>query len=327
MATLKEIAEIAGVHITTVSKALNNANDVSINTKNKIIRIAQDVGYSPKHLQKKEGESFTIAAIYPDFQSSYFSRLLMSIEASIASKGGFLVTACSQFNPEVELNLLRQFTQMQGIDGIILISPDNEFENRLKDYELHIPVVVLANEEVSKKYDFINIDDMGGIEYLKRMGHKQIGYLGETLTFQRLKYFRQAMEKHGLPVDESFIRVSPYRFEEAGYTAMNDMIESGSLRTAIYAAYDNIAIGALRALYGAGLKVPDDISIVGQDDILVSSYLKDRLTTINCHIEEQGSIVASILHTKILNPNFKAIQNVVISTELMLRDSTGVNKR
>lgn len=327
MPTLKDIAKIAGVHVTTVSKALNNSSDVSLTTREKIFHIARDIGYIPYSRQKGEKNSFVIAAIYPDFPSSYYSRLLVSIENNVARKNGILITACSQFNPEMELFLIKYFSQLKNIDGIILITPHEELDKRLAGVEIHIPIVVLAHHDVIRQWDVISVDDRGGIydavDHLVNLGHRHIGYIGETLTYQRLNYFRDAMRRHNLPMDEEFIKVSPLRFEEAGYREMSDLIGRGKLPTAIYAAYDNIAIGVLRAIYEAGLKVPEDISIIGQDDIMVSSYLKDRLTTINCHIDEQGNIAVSILFKKILTPNFTAVQRVMIRTELQVRDSTG----
>lgn len=327
MIKLKDIAQLTGVHVSTVSKALHGGNDVSIEKREEVLRVAHKLGYRlpGQRRTRKLGDAITVAVIYPDIASTYYSRLLVSIEEKISRYNGFMISACSHFSSENETLLIERFVNMPNLDGLILITDSQNLTESLSKIEQLMPIVVISHGDIANKVDLIKVNDRDAIDdaiaQLIFQGHSEIGYIGETLTYHRLNSFRISMEKHGLPVNENHIKVSTSRFEEAGYIEMNKMIKQGDLPTAIYVAYDNIAFGAMRAIYEAGMKIPRDISIIGQDATKTADYLKDKLTTIDCHIEEQGNIACSILYKKIVDPNFTVMQNVVIGTELIMGET------
>jgi len=280
---------------------------------------------------RKPGETLTVAVIYPDMPSSYYSRLLVAIEEKISRYNGFVISACSRFDVLNEAHLAQSFSNMPNISGLIIITGSRDLTEPLSRIGTALPVVVISHGDVDNKVDLIKVNDQGGVDeaigYFAKQGHKEIGYIGEPLTHLRLSYFMEAMSKRGLPVQDKFIRISNSRFEDAGYSEMSKMLKQGDCPTAIYAAYDNIALGAMRAIYEAGLKIPQDISIIGEDAIETAGYLQDRLSTIDCHIEEQGNIACSILYKKIMDRDFTAVQSVAVATELVLRDTVAAPSR
>jgi DNA-binding LacI/PurR family transcriptional regulator len=235
---------------------------------------------------------------------------------------------CSQFDPETEQKLVNYFTKMGNVDGIICISA---MDHLLPMGNFNIPMVVISQTDVSfDNIDWIKVDDRGGIcnaiDHFVRLGHRRIAYIGEKLTYSRLDYYKEALQTNNIEIEESLIKVSSHRFERAGYESMLALIDEKNLPTAVFAAYDDIALGAIRALHEHSLRIPQDISLVGVDDIVSSSYLKERLTTISCHIDEQVEIALDLLLKKIYNPQFKAVQNITIKTEFIQRDTVGAPK-
>jgi DNA-binding LacI/PurR family transcriptional regulator len=327
MTKLSDIAKLTGVHVTTVSKALNGSDEISVAKREEIVQTARTLGYllPDQRAPKKLNDVLTVAVIYPDMTSSYYSRILVAIEEKVSCYNGYMVTACSRFDADNEVHLADRFANMPNVDGLIVISGSQNLTRLLGKVGALMPVVVITHSDIDNKIDLIRVNDRDGIneaiDYFAKMGHRNIGFIGERFTILRLGYFKEALLKHGLLVNEDFIKVSSYRFEEAGYDNMSKLLKQGKLPTAIYAAYDNIAIGAMKAIYEAGLKIPDDISIIGEDDLDIGDYQKDRLSTIDCHVEEQGDIACSILYKKIMDRSFNAMQNVVIRTELIIRDS------
>ncbi len=325
MITLKEISQIAGVSISTVSKALSGAHDIGDESRKRIQEIADSHGYvAPKGRRRKEAnEQPILAIIYPDMTSSYFTHLLDCFDKQLRAKNGTLVMGCSRFDIDIERKLLEHFMESDAVDGIVCITPFNQIDSMPKR---GVPVVVISQTNLEfSSVDTIKVNDRQGIfqtiERLKFLGHKKIGYIGEKNTYSRLNYFKEAMKYHSCEIDESLIKVSPHRFEYAGYDSMNQLISENNLPTALFASYDDIAVGIARALYEKNIRIPEDISLVGIDNTASSLYLKDRLSSIGCHIEEQVQIALNTLFNKINNPQFTVVQNITIQTELIARDT------
>ena len=153
------------------------------------------------------------------------------------------------------------------------------------------------------------------------MEHKKIGFIGDRHTEDKLRLFYKATERLGVSTYPEYIAVESTRFEEAGYNGMERMIKSGNMPTALLAAYDDIAIGAIHCMEKHGLKCPEDMSVIGIDNIKTASYEHISLTTISSNTEKMNSIAAAILFKKIENRAFNVFQSVTVKSTLVLRNS------
>lgn len=334
MTKLKDIASIAGVSISTVSKALNNSSEIRKETKANIVRIARDLNYDLGITQvdgsSKDGHS--IGVICPEVDSNYYTQLISTIGIRISRLGYCYTVAVSDFQPEKEERYLEFFND-QGVDGIVLITENPNIQdiiNPIKDV-WRIPLVLITTGNDMDSFDCIRIDDyfgvMTGVEHLIKLGHKKIGYIGDNLTQGRLKALYDTLEKHGLSATKDHISISNLRFEECGYQGMKAIFDCGSYPTAIFSAYDDIAIGAMRAIREHGLSIPDDISIIGMDNVAVCPYLYKGLTTVSNSIKEMAVITISILSRKMKDKEFSAVQNVVLKPSLVIRETVAPLKK
>ena len=168
------------------------------------------------------------------------------------------------------------------------------------------------------------IDD--AVKHLMTLGHKKAAFIGEPLTLMKQERFLNAAAMQGLKVEAGDVIVAESRFENAGYLGAKKLIEKGSDCTAIVCAYDHIAIGAMRYLEQEGYKIPDDFSIIGMDNIDTSKYLAQSLTTVDSHLEEICTVVADLMAKKVRNRWVTARQEIKISADLIIRESTGKAK-
>jgi DNA-binding LacI/PurR family transcriptional regulator len=330
LATLKDIAGIAGVTISTVSKAINGHTDINEETKTRILKIAHQLNYFDKKKadRPQTSRNYTIGIICPEIESNFYTQIVDRIEQRVIEKGYSLFIGLSRFDPQKESNYLNLMLNKR-VDGIVLITCTDKNINRSlieirKKFD--VPIIVVAVNQMVDYYDSIKIDDHLGvsiaINHLLELGHADIGYIGDQLSAHRFESFKRVLADKGTRFEEKWAKIGPERFEEGGYLRMNEMLKEKSLPSAIFASYDDIAIGAMRALHEKGIRIPQDVSIVGVDNIGVASYLDSSLTTISEPVNEMGDISCAILFSKIEKVKFTVIQNVVLKPELILRETT-----
>lgn len=326
MATLKDIAQLAQVSVSTVSKALNDSGEIRAETRERIIRIAHDLNYEfvPKSADK-DGGSRTVGVICPEVSSNYYAQLVDHVSHAISRKDHFFMIGVTEFQPEREEHFLRLFLR-KGVDGIIYITENPSPQttvNRVSNPS-HIPIVTIASQSDVKTLDCIRIDDDYGVElavtHLLQAGHKKIAYIGDNLTLNRHRAFMRLMQSQGLATVPELVCIVQHRFEEGGYHAMREILAK-KRPTALIAAYDNMAIGAMRALKEADLRIPEDVAIVGFDNISICPYLHKSLSTISNPLREMASVSVSILAKKMSDPTFRVVQHVLLRPELIARES------
>jgi DNA-binding LacI/PurR family transcriptional regulator len=161
------------------------------------------------------------------------------------------------------------------------------------------------------------------VKHLVELGHSRIGFIGDTVSTQRMEVFSGFLRQTGMTVNDAYLKLGPERFEVGGYLRMKELLGARTPPTAVLAAYDDVAIGAMRAVHEAGLSVPHDISIMGIDGIEVGEYLTPSLTTIVGHTTEMAEAACGILMKKMGNPAFTVVQHVELNPELIIRQSTG----
>ncbi len=247
---------------------------------------------------------------------------LAYLKKEIEKRDSVMIVGCHNFDEDSKGDLVSYFTESAKVDGLIIVGSENTSSN------YHTPIVVIGK---SDNFDSIVLSMKSAIKNavksLLENGHRDIGFIGEKLTKLRFKHFVEAMEESRLRVNYDYVVESAERFEEAGYDAMNTLLAKEKRPTAVIAAYDSIAIGAMKSIYEHGLSIPDDISLIGMDDESQTAYLNVPLTSTTSYLEDLCEIVVDVLFNRIENGDELAIRKINVSTELVERKSVGKAKQ
>ncbi len=270
----------------------------------------------------------TIGLIVPDNSNPFFAEVAKGIEET-GFKFGYSVMLCNSaydFEREVaHINVLRS----KRVDGLIIIPLTTEAQsiNRLIDSK--VPVIVVDRKVPSVKADAIMVDNFRGsyeaTEYLINLGHTRIGYIMRPSdlphSIDRVKGYETALEAHGIKPGEELIVRGGFRYED-GDRAVQGLLTLDPPVTAIVAFNDIIALGAIRAIWDKGLKVPQDISVVGFDDIPQASFTAPRLTTVSVPKYEMGEMATNLLLERINGTGPPERKEIVLETRLIIRETT-----
>lgn len=322
MVTLKDIASLTGFNISTVSKALRGSDDINRDTMQKICSVANELGYS----YVKSVDSKTIGLVFPELGSQYYNSIQDSFCRRVRDAGYRTITLSSDFSNKYEMDSIEYLIKKEvcGICCLIESIQDMKEIKELVDLSYGKFLLISPDENINF-CDSISINHKIGasmaVNHLIELGHKRIAFIGETNTFARQSAFCATMEECNIPIPSRYIVVNEYRFEKCGYVAMKQLLSEKIIPTAIFAAYDNIAFGVMKAIYEAGLRIPEDISVIGIDNIQTSSYLYRSLTSINSPTTDVGEI-SSTLMLKRIEGKSKAFQNVRLCPTLCKRETT-----
>lgn len=328
MITIEDIAKKANVNKSTVSKALNNSSDINFETASKIRLVAKELGYEKR--VRKSSLQKTIGIITAEIDDAYYSSLVDNVITIATAQGYTCCVLTSNYDSVSEENAVK-FMIDKNVSGVFLgLSVNAQISHlyaRLK--ECGIPVVGVCAENADTDTDKIWINDKDGvdqaIEHLYNLGHKRIAYIGDEYGEERLTSFKSAMQKRNLPVLDSLISLQTERKFDCGYKGVKKLLQSNEFFTAIFCQYDDVAIGAMRALFENGLSVPNDVSVIGVDDTKYCSFITPTLTSINCNSDAVCQIAFKILQNKI-NKKEKSVQSVLIKPKLIIRESTSKAK-
>lgn len=328
MMTIKEIARLAKVSQSTVSKALNDKPDVNPETKRKIIDLARQYDFVPNAFGKglKSQTSENIGVIFcremqPLSGNPFFSRILEGIEAELAINNYNLVL---QLIPEARQDTLPKMVRQRQVDGLILVGIFQEYF--IQNILSHNILVVLVDPKMTiNNCSQVLIDNEHGAftatQYLIQKGHRRIGFISddvERLSFKlRFDGYKKALKYNDLPFDKNLIMTGG---SEKGYEHVKRLLKYENRPTAIFTSNDINAIHGYRAIQEQNLKIPDDVSIIGFDDIDLAKYATPSLTTIRVYKEELGSIGVRTLMQMISGEN-KTTITTIVPTRLIERDS------
>ena len=331
--TIKDIARRANVSFATVSRALNNKTGVRETTRRKVLQLAKQMSYTPNAIARGlvNKRTQTLGLILPDITNPFYPEVARGIEEGAAASGFSIFLCNTNWESNREAHYLRLLAE-QRVDGIILAPIDNEVEALEHRLTGTIPVVYVSNAPVGTQHGFVVIDNiLGGFvatEHLIQAGYGRIGFVGSTedsLTIEeRLEGYRRALKKYGLPVEKKFIQLGEFK-EEAGYKIIRSMIAGGDFPRAVFAENDLLALGVLHGVKASGLSVPEDVAIVGFDDIPVASYPEVQLTTMSQPTYEMGKKSVEILLDQIQafdQPPSARIQQICLEPRLIVRRSS-----
>lgn len=320
--TMKELANLANVSLSTVSKAFCDAKDVSDETKNHIFRIAKQQGCFGKYYKGKYAKKI-IAIICPEVVSAYYSAYVECLQDIIEKNNGIVLISVDHFNTHKQEELIEYYAAFLKVDGIIVLG----LRQPLKK-SFNLPLVAIGNT-FDPKIDSVNCDFepavFQAVDHLKQLGHKNIAFIGEPLTTLKKSLFQKAMGN--IADDADNIIVVNSRFEKAGKDGAKLLLQKETPYTAVICAYDPIAIGAIKQLQESGYQVPRDFSVIGMDNVSWAEYTETSLTSIDTHTEEICHAAWELLHKKQKNIYYKATQKISLTGTLICRESTGPAKK
>lgn len=336
--TIKDIAKICGVGVSTVSRAINNHPDINPETKEKIMNTIREYGYVPNDSARnlKRVDAKAIAVLVKGIANPFFTSMIKVIEQECKKKHYAMELSHIEAD-EDEVDVAQKVVKEKRLRGIIFLGGlFSHSEEKLK--KLSVPFVFSTvgsiPENISKNiYSSISVDDRREsarmVDFLIRLGHTQIAILvaeatEESIGKLRLEGYCDALRSHGIEMNHRLIcqtrnELSHFSMEN-GYLSTKKLLERGERFTALYAVSDALAIGALRALHDAGLRVPEDISLAGFDGIEMANYTVPSLTTMHQPVEEMAKDTTRLLFDIIAEKTKH--QHITYEAELMIKEST-----
>ena len=304
--TMNEIAKLAGVSKATVSRVLNDSEcGVGEQTRVRVKKIAEELGYSVEQTEKKKNVSFTryIALILPDITNPFFADLAKSVEDSLRRKGYSLVLANTDFSEDNEAAQIREL-MVKRLEGILLVPSGiraREEHDLPRRYQIPMVLVDRKLEGISDIPGVYSNNEYASViscEHLIRKGARDIvfisGPLNVSTSIERFEGYKAVLAQHSIPFRPEMCRHGSYTVE-SGYNAVLELERSGISYSAILAANDLMALGALKAVREFGYRVPEDVQIIGFDNIEFSQYCEPSLSTMQQPTFDMGAKAVELL--------------------------------
>ena len=336
MPTMKDVAQAAGVSVTTVSHVINETRYVSKDLRARVLQAMEELSYHPNILARslRQGITHTIGLIVPDNSNPFFAEIARVAE-TVGFENDYSVILCnSDKNVERESAYINVLIAKQ-VDGVIFIAAGSEQQHLRELAAQGIPVVVADREVPQELADVVLVNhEQGGYDATRHLitsGHRRIACIAGpsplTPSADRVRGYRRALREAGIPIEEELM-VRCTESYLGGETAMAQLLRLDELPTAVFTYNDVTAIGALRAIRNAGLQVPEDLSIVGFDDIPLASAVVPALTTVAQPIADLATVATELLIARIQHSaEFAPGQRIVLDTNLVVRESSAPPRR
>ncbi len=337
MVTIKDVAKRAGVSITTVSHVINKTRYVSDDLTESVYKAMHELNYRPNTLARslRSGRTKTIGLVIPDISNLFFAEVSRKIEDKGFEYEYSVILCNTDDDPKKEKTYINVLLEKQ-VDGIIFISAGGTEENLMNPIDFGIPTIVADRDIQGATSDVVLVDNLKGgydaVKYLFSLNHRRIGCISGpspvTPSAQRLEGYKKALSKVNIKIDNLLIETGDFRFE-SGERAMRNLLKLSNPPTAVFACNDMMAMGAMRAVSDCGMNIPEDISLIGFDNIPLSKSVYPALTTIAQPIGEMADLIVEMLVTKISQKknNRKSdaeaddYKRVVMETKLIERGS------
>jgi len=326
--TLKMVAESAGVSVNTASRAINNKQDINLETKKRVLKIAQDLGYvrNDTAVALRTKKTGTIGVVIADNRNPFYAEVLNGMEVAARKKNYHIILANTQrdYKKEEEaINLLLN----KRVDGLLIAPVQDRDDDIKKLIEANIPFVIVGRDFNDIDLDAVYNDEVKGgflaTEYLIKKGHKKIAFINGVLHKSpakgRLKGYKKALKECEIPFNDALISVGDIDVKD-GYERTKQMLKKNLDFTAIFAYNDMMAFGAMQAIKEKDLRIPENIGLVGYDDILFSSLISPALTTIKLKKQELGVESVKLLLSRI-NRAHKKTKKIMLDVELIVRET------
>ena len=330
--TIRDVAALAGVSHQTVSRIINGSEHVSPATRQKVEKAIDQLGFRPNAIATfmARGRTQTLACISPNLTDYTFARIIEGAEIEARQLGYFVISSSAE-DESTFGTLIDQLVATRRTEGLLVMNPYADLRFTLLPHDF--PTVFLGARAFNELADAVHLDDYDAgrlaTQHLIDLGHTHIatfsGPIEEVCVVDRLAGYQQALTAQGIRPHPALVRYGDWA-ASSGYESVLQLLEQKIPFSAIFAQNDRIAIGAIHALHEAGLSVPEDISIIGFDDIPLSAYFDPPLTTMRQDFFQIGRIAVRRLIERIQNP-FQAVEQLQIPAELVLRRSTAVCQR
>lgn len=327
--SLREVAKAAGVSPSTASRALSGHHQVSEETRRRVLEAAKALGYDPGRARKgKNGPASRILAlIVPDVSSPFYCAILEGVEAEAFSRGYDLVLYTTRGRSRE--NVVQRLLEMRH-SGLVVVTPRHEEDKMLRDLGGDPPVnaVIVDHRSEGTKFPHVTVDNLRAAlqatGYLVSRGHRRIGFITGPLEIEsardRLRGYRLALEEAGIGFDEGLVLSGDFQ-QPTGYRLIKEWIKQGKpMPDAWFCSNDLMAAGVLQALAEAGISVPEDVAVMGFDDLPLAQHTRPPLTTVRQPIREMGQTAIRMLLRLIEGKPLEA-RRVVLDTEIMVRGS------
>jgi LacI family transcriptional regulator len=325
--TIKDVARAAGVSVATVSRALNGAENVTPDTRQRVQAAALQLRFTPSSAARSliTRRTHTVGALLPDLFGEYFSELIRGVDLKARARGLHLLVSSSHGDALEAGSALRA---LHGrVDGLLLMSPHIDTASLAANLPQGLPVVLINTRLPEDGLSSFAVDNHGGAfamtRHLISRGHRQVAFIGgpdkNYEAQERLRGYRSALAEL-LPGAPELVLPGDFT-EESGWRAGSEIATLAQRPTAVFCGNDMMAIGCLAALAEAGVRVPHDIALAGFDDIPIARYVTPPLTTVRVRIAELGSLAMDRLASAIETPGRSAAQHQTLRAELVVRQS------
>ena len=330
--TITDVARAANVHASTVSRVLNGRAELSLlpETRERVIAAATRLGYRPSALARglRLRRTFTLGMLVPDITNPVFPSIIKGVEGAAHARGYHLILCNTDDSFEREASYLRVLREWR-VDGILIASSSTADSTIAELRREKVPFVLLNSASRASEDLAVIPDNRQGVsaalDHLIQLGHRRIGLIAApqtTMTGQeRLLAARAALRRHHLSIDDALVAVADSFSEVSGYRAARRLLLDGEPLTAIFCANDLIALGAIRFAREIGLAVPNDLSVVGFNNIPQSELFDPPLTTVHVPQEEMGVLAAALLIDQLEGRHVER-RHVVLETEIVVRGSS-----
>lgn len=329
MAKMIDVAKLAGVSVATVSRVLAGSAHVSRETREKVLRAMEDLDYKPNMLARnlRKMQSKTIVVVIPDISNPFFSDVIRGIQHVAREHGYHVLLGDTQNDVNAELDFIEMIKE-RAADGVILTTARTSPE-KIMEMAREVPLVMACEYIEGAELPMVTIDNVFSakrvVDHLAALGHRRIGFIAGPLhviiSRDRLQGFVQGLREHGIQQDSSLILEGDFTIS-SGYEQAVRLLQLPDPPTAIFASNDEMAIGAIKAIKHMGLKVPQDVAVVGFDDIRMATVIEPALTTIYQPKFEIGKKAMEFLLKLIQRPS-RSYGHLKLPEKLILRESCG----
>ena len=329
---LKDIARDLGLSVVTVSKVLRGNTDISDETRRRVLKRMKELNYQPNMMARglASGRTYTVGLVVPDLVHPFFAEFAKSLSGVLRPENRALILASSEEDPEIEQKEIRTLLR-RGVDVLLIASCQASLRNFYELGDQRTPYLLFDRNFPHLAAHFVGSDDVRvgemATEHLIALGRKRIAHIGGKNTspsFDRLRGFRNAMAEARLPVPEGYV-VSRERVEETGdavgFQAMQDLLRQQPRPDAVFCYNDLTAVGAIEAVAEAGLRVPEDVALIGCGNFRYARYLRVPLSSIDHGTAELGRIAGELALDLSANPE-QPPRSVILQPSLVVRQST-----
>lgn len=327
--TIKDVARHANVSIATVSRIINNQVGYSEKTKKKVLDAIEELGYQPNAVARGliNKRTHTIGVLFPELASTLVTDILRGIEKTTHEAGSSVIVCHTESEGKKTMKYLQLLNEKQ-IDGIIFTSSPlvEEYYEYIK--KMNVPIVLLSTETYAYPVPYVKVNDRHAAytatQYLINKGHKKIGMLCGNIEDvvsgkPRFEGFKSALEDHNIPFDNNNVIFNKaFNFYD-GVEGFKALVKQAPDLTAVFAASDEMAIGAISSAYELGIKVPEELSIIGYDNLSIAEMSIPPLTTVAQPLSEMGEMAAKMLFE--LLDSDKTVESRIMPHKIVERKS------